>query len=87
MSSFHIFFLGVGSGEGACPSPDYNNKVKDQVNAFLKCRCRLLGARIVHENSEHVFIVNRLYLSSSVILLAQWYFLLHSILSSTVART
>ena len=57
--TFSYFFLpGVGSGEGAC------NKVKDLGNAFSECRCRSLGTRIVHENSEHVFIVNRLYLTS-----------------------
>jgi len=49
----------------------FRNEVKDQGNAFLKCQCRSLGARIVQENSEYVFIVNRLYLTSWMILLVQ----------------
>jgi len=72
MSSFHIFFLRVRSGEGLAPPQIIVIKLKIKEMHFKNVDVNhwVHSAYIVHENSEHIFIANRLYLTFSTTLLS-----------------
>jgi len=58
MFIFCDYFKGVGSGEGACPSAHYCNKVTYQENAFSKCLMTSMGHLKMQVPPDYTSLLN-----------------------------